>query len=166
MLACPKPSPGLAAAPCDMSKCCPSSGPASRAPSAMFPALTTAPTQALANILQKMKIMQNNFIKLLNFDPFYQVRRPSSVSISDGLICGVNGAPGGSLATNQRPGSRSRDHSGPMVGPGGSVARRSAPDIGAIARSESVTVRELKEEIVEYRKNKRFDQKIAEKIRR
>lgn len=29
-----------------------------------------------------------------------------------------------------------------MVGPGGSVARRSAPDIGAIARSESVTIDE------------------------
>ena len=80
MLACPRPSPGLASAPCDMNKCCPAPAPASRVSS-------SATGEG-------------------------RDRRPSSVSISDGLICGVS-APG-------------------------SVARRSAPDIGAIARTASV----------------------------
>jgi len=86
MLACPKPSPGLASAPCDMSKCCPAlSGRVSS--SALLPALSPASRGDSGD------------------------RRPSSVSISDGLICGVS-VP--------------------------SVARRSAPDIGAIARTASV----------------------------
>ena len=87
MLACPRPSPGLTSAPCDMNKCCPAPAPAPRVSS----------TGEVRD------------------------RRPSSVSISDGLICGVS-APGGP----------------------GSVARRSAPDIGAIARTASVNeVREI-----------------------
>jgi len=91
MLACPKPSPGLSSAPCDMSKCCPaSSGRVSS--SAMFPALSPASRTPSSGDSGD--------------------RRPSSVSISDGLICGVS-VPS-------------------------SVARRSAPDIGAIARTASV----------------------------
>jgi len=86
MLACPKPSPGLASAPCHMSKCCPA--PSGRvSSSALLPALSPASRGDSGD------------------------RRPSSVSISDGLICGVS-VP--------------------------SVARRSAPDIGAIARTASV----------------------------
>ena len=85
MLACPKPGSGLASAPCDMSKCCPAqSGRVSS--SALCPA--SRPSSGDSGD-----------------------RRPSSVSISDGLICGVS-VP--------------------------SVARRSAPDIGAIARTASV----------------------------
>lgn len=86
MLACPRPSPGLASAPCDMNKCCP-------APAPVPPATRVSGSTGEV-----------------------RDRRPSSVSISDGLICGVS-APGGP----------------------GSVARRSAPDIGAIARTASVS---------------------------
>jgi len=81
MLACPKVGP-LTSAACDASKCCP---PTTRVPSSgQIPTLTSP--------------------------PIVRPRRPSSVSISDGLICGVNV---------------------------GNTARRSAPDLATMAEADA-----------------------------